>query len=128
MKYEETSRRIREAMNEKHITAAELSRQSGVGKASLSQYINGSHCPHNDSAYKLSQILNVDPIWLMGFDVPKHQIKEKAPDNYLLTKGSETAQAITIELSKLDERKAVLVLAYLKALNGGDDDANSKKD
>lgn len=128
MKYEETAKRIREAMNDKRITAAELSRRSGVGKASLSQYINGSHCPNNDSAYKLSQILNVDPIWLMGFDVSKHQIKEKAPDGYFLNKGTETAQAITEELSKLDERKAVLVLAYLKALNGGDDDANSQKD
>ena len=65
-----TSQRLREALSNKNMTAQELSNASGVGKASISQYVNGSHAPGNIAAYKMSSILNVRPEWLMGFDVP----------------------------------------------------------
>ncbi|MFR6462050.1 MAG: helix-turn-helix domain-containing protein [Anaerostipes hadrus] len=46
-----------------------------VSKASISQYLNGSHAPSNISSGKMAKILNVNPVWLMGFDVP---MQEKA--------------------------------------------------
>lgn len=72
MKYEIVASRIKEAMNDMHMSAAELSRRSGIGKAAISHYVNGSHCPHNDNAVALAKVLYVDPTWLMGFDVEKH--------------------------------------------------------
>lgn len=73
MKYEIVSKRLKEAMNDMNISAAELSKKSGVGKSAISHYYNGSHCPHNDNAFLLAEVLNVEPTWLMGFDVPKEK-------------------------------------------------------
>ena len=71
MKHPETARRLREAMAEKGMIAQELSDKSGVKKASISQYINGSHKPSNQSSGAMGIILDVSPLWLMGFDVEK---------------------------------------------------------
>ena len=71
MKYPETAKRLRDAMSEKGIIAQELADRSGVKKASISQYINGSHKPSNQSSGAMASVLNVNPLWLMGFDVEK---------------------------------------------------------
>lgn len=70
MTYPETAKRIRFAIQRAGISQQELSDQSGVGKSSVSHYVNGTHEPTNKAAYKLSLVLNVNPVWLMGFDVP----------------------------------------------------------
>lgn len=70
MKHETTAKRLQIAMTNINISAQELSNKSGVAKASISQYVNGSHKPSNISSGKLASILDVNPLWLMGFDVP----------------------------------------------------------
>lgn len=70
MKHENTAKRLRLALQNNGITAQELCDLSGVSKASISQYVNGSHKPSNISAQKMGMCLGVSPLWLMGFDVP----------------------------------------------------------
>lgn len=77
MKHELTAKRLQVAMNCMNITAQELSNKSGVAKASISQYINGSHKPSNTSSDKMASILKVNSLWLMGFDVPMHKTSNK---------------------------------------------------
>lgn len=72
MKYQITAARLREALNDNHMKPQELADASGVNKSSISQYINGSHAPSNTSSGKLAKILNVNPLWLMGFESPKY--------------------------------------------------------
>lgn len=72
MKSPETARRINEAMNDSNITAKEISDRTGVSQASLSQYINGIHAPGNISAQKIADVLGVNPLWLMGFEIDKN--------------------------------------------------------
>jgi len=74
MKYKLTADRLNEALNEKNMTAQELSKKSGVNKASISQYRNGSHKPSNTSAGPMGEVLGVNPLWLMGFDVDKYDM------------------------------------------------------
>lgn len=71
MKYPVTAQRLREALNNKNMKAQELADKTGINKASISQYINGSHAPSNISAGKMAPYLHVSPLWLMGFDVDK---------------------------------------------------------
>ena len=47
------------------LTASELSRLSGVGKADISNYINGKYLPKQDKLLLLAKALDVDPGWLM---------------------------------------------------------------
>lgn len=70
MKYKETAKRIRLALDRKNMKAADLARMSNVTKGSVSQYMNGTHAPSNTNAVKMAHVLEVSPVWLMGFDVP----------------------------------------------------------
>ena len=70
MKNEETAKRLKQAMDNKNLTAKQLSDKSGVSEPSISQYIHGTFAPRNKTAAKLAKVLQVNPMWLMGFDVP----------------------------------------------------------
>lgn len=70
MKYEEISNRMNTALDNAHITASELSIRADIKEASISQYVNGVHKPSNINAGKMAEVLKVNPLWLMGFDVP----------------------------------------------------------
>lgn len=62
--------RLRQALDARHTTAAELSRATGISRGSLSQYINDKFEPKHDRIRVLADALRVSPLWLMGIDVP----------------------------------------------------------
>lgn len=68
MKNSITAKRLQLALDNCKMNQQQLADKSGVNKASISQYINGSHAPSNISAGKIGKVLNVNPLWLMGFD------------------------------------------------------------
>lgn len=70
MKNPITAQRLALALSNANMIPQELSNASGVNKASISQYLSGSHSPSNISSGKMAKVLNVNPVWLMGFDVP----------------------------------------------------------
>ena len=69
MKYEKTAKRLIKALSDKNMRAQELANKTGISKSSISQYVNGSHAPSNISAGKMAAVLEVSPLWLMGFDL-----------------------------------------------------------
>lgn len=82
MKNELTAKRMQLALSNANMKPQELADRSGIGKASISQYVNGSHAPGNVSAEKIGKLLNINPLWLMGFDVPMERTastKESSP-------------------------------------------------
>ena len=80
MKNQETAMRIREAILKSGLTQQEVADKAGIGKSSISQYINGTHVPGNKKAGQLAEVLHCDPMWLMGIDVPEET--EKQPMGY----------------------------------------------
>lgn len=100
MKHQETAYRLKTALDRLNMRAQELSDRSGVAKASISQYINGTHKPSNVSAGKMAAVLDVDPLWLMGFDVPMtstsstHESPTQDQGWYLDPEVAEKAQEI----------------------------------
>jgi transcriptional regulator with XRE-family HTH domain len=78
-------------MNKINISAQELADKSGVSKASISQYVNGSHKPSNISAPKLAKVLMVNAMWLMGFDIDD---ENKQPSYYMDPETAKKAQEI----------------------------------
>lgn len=61
--------RLNEALDMRNITAAELSRLSGVNEGAISQYRKGSYKANQQSLEKIAKALNVSIPWLMGADV-----------------------------------------------------------
>lgn len=78
MKNEKTAKRLAIALSSANMKPQELSDRSGVSKSSISQYINGSHSPSNISSGKIAKILDVNPLWLMGFDVEMKNFKTES--------------------------------------------------
>ena len=72
-----TSARLKEVIDNKKISQAELARQTGIDKSSISLYISGKYAPKGDKLYRLATALNVSAAWLSGFDVPQ------MPDNII---------------------------------------------
>lgn len=62
--------RLKSAMDNKNMVAADLSRSSGVGKDEISRYLKGEYAPKQNKCYLLAKALNVDPGWLMTGEEP----------------------------------------------------------
>jgi len=65
--------RLREVLEESNMTQAEAARRAHIGKDRINRYLKGACKPGNIPLYNLSQVFNVNPLWLMGFDVPKRE-------------------------------------------------------
>jgi transcriptional regulator with XRE-family HTH domain len=101
MKNELTAKRLQIALSNKNMKPQELANKSGVSKASISQYINGSHAPSNLSSGKLAKVLNVSPLWLMGFDVPMHDLIKENNNSCNLNNNSHIGINIRKQREKL---------------------------
>ena len=73
-----SSARLKEAMLIANKTQADLVRETGLSKSTLSRYLSGNFEPKQNAVAKLASSLNVSEMWLWGYDVPKESKKEAA--------------------------------------------------
>ncbi len=64
------SSRFKQALEIRHLTAADFSRLSGTSEATISQYKKGLYVPKQKRLEQFSNLLKVSIPWLMGADVP----------------------------------------------------------
>ena len=62
--------RLRIAMDYKNIKPADLSKMTGIGKSSISQWLSGKYSAKQDKIFLVANALNINPSWLIGADVP----------------------------------------------------------
>ena len=75
------SQRLRIAVEKSGKTQAEIVRETGINKASLSRYLKGAYAPKSTALYKLALALDVSDMWLEGYDVPmERSMKQKEID------------------------------------------------
>lgn len=65
-----THERLKEAFSNSALRQADLVKKTGIDKSSISLYLSGKVTPKGDKLYQLALALDVDPVWLSGFDVP----------------------------------------------------------
>lgn len=63
--------RLREALELRNMSAAELSRRSEVPQHMISKYLRGMTEAKSGNLYKLAAVLEVSEPWLMGLDVSR---------------------------------------------------------
>ncbi len=108
MKNKITAKRLQLALSNANINQQELAERSGVSKASISQYMNGSHAPSNISSGKIGKVLNVEPMWLMGFDVEmRKQLSSKSAENDMI---------LLKKFSMLNERDKKIVMSIIDSM------------
>ena len=64
------ARRLREGLDVRGMTQAELAKRSGISKSSISRYIKGDWEGKQSAVYELAKALGVTEALLMGYDVP----------------------------------------------------------
>ena len=107
----ESARRLAQALSDAGMRAQDLVERSGVSKASISQYLSGTHTPSNISAGKMGAALGVNPLWLMGFDVEKKRKDEG------LTEGEREILEFYRNLNDMGKE---MVLEFIRMVNEQD--------
>ncbi len=100
--------RLELALSYKKMTAAELSRLSGINEGAISQYRKGAYKATQENLEKLSSTLGVSVAWLMGADGP--MTKEKSSPEL-----SEEEKGLLELFRDLPEDKQKVALEMLKA-------------
>ena len=100
-----TAERIKEAMTIRQKKQVDLSNGTGIDKGSISSYISGRYEPKNEAVFKIASYLNVDEMWLWGYDIQMERPKETliAED-----KASDDQAAFDIAIAKDEELREML--------------------
>ena len=83
-----TPQRLREALSIAKMKQIELARITGIERGTISNYVTGKYEPKSDAINKMAIALDVNEMWLWGYDVPMERGKN-APDTIKLTEGEE---------------------------------------
>ena len=65
----ETHERLREAMQTVNKKQADIARETGLDKSSISNYLSGKYEPKSKAIGLLARALDVSEMWLWGYDV-----------------------------------------------------------
>ena len=105
--------RLKEAMDNAGKTQADLARETGISRATLSRYLSGQFEPKQIAVNKLAVALNGSDMWLWGCDVPMVK-KETAPKDGL----SEAKQQLLDLAENCSEEEAERLLQVMELILG----------
>lgn len=69
--------RLKYAIKIKDVRPVDISKVTGISKTNLSCYMSGKYEAKQDGVEILAKVLDVNPVWLMGYDVPMDRNYEK---------------------------------------------------
>ncbi|HFE1851368.1 TPA: LexA family transcriptional regulator [Staphylococcus aureus] len=100
--------RLKQIMSERKISQSELSRRTGIGRNSISDYLNGKYEAKQDKVFELAKALNVNEAWLMGFDISKNRKIENNDITSIYNKLTPPRQSNVLNYanSQLDEQNS----------------------
>lgn len=114
-----TSERLKEAMSLRKMKQVDIMRSTGLDRGSVSHYVSGNYEPKNEAIFKMAKALDVNEMWLWGYDVPmertaeQKRIQEDAEFHARILKDQELLDALKVYY-KLPEvqQKIVIDLIY----------------
>ena len=86
---EHCSKRIAKALSIRNMKQSELCEKTKIPKSAISQYLSGAFEPKQDRLHIIANALDVDPVWLMGYDVPMERQEKNSPNEPTLTEGEQ---------------------------------------
>lgn len=69
-KKETFANRLKFILNYRKLSQAELAKKLNIDRSSVTKYINGENHTTNSRLHDIALLLNVNPAWLLGYDVP----------------------------------------------------------
>lgn len=102
------SDRLKEIMKIRNLRQSDLVEKTGIGKSSISTYLSGEYQPKQDKIIKLSNVLNVNPSWLMGYDVPMVDNNLNNTPNLTQKDEKDIAKKMNLILEQIDTQDALM--------------------
>lgn len=84
--------RLKEALSRRGMTQEELARLCGISQSSVSYYLLGDRFPRLPVLYKMSKVLDVNPLWILGHDTQTES--ETILEKYFALDGFDQAKVI----------------------------------
>ena len=75
--------RLRQALDIRGMKAVELCERTGIPQGAVSYYLAGKSKPKADRIYIISQALDINEAWLLGYDVPMARTTESKKNDQL---------------------------------------------
>lgn len=97
--------RLQKALDVLNMKQTELAEKLGIHRATINNYIKNKYEPNRERLETISKILNVNPAWLMGYDVEMREKTIEPPIDFShLTKEEleEVAEENHIPYTKID--------------------------
>lgn len=115
------AKRFNDILYEKRVTAADISRQTGISEASMSKYRKGTHVPQGQNLQAIATALNVSVDYLLGTEIPENfatkQINVSA--TYSIPDFSKYELNIIEKLPELTPDAKQLISETIDALSDG---------
>ena len=113
--------RIREALTDAGKKQADLVRETGLDKGSISSYLSGKYLPKDKAIAAMARCLNVSEMWLWGYDVPKERTTEQKKNDTLVDVVSKLRKdpeffSVVADLAELSADEYASVKAIISAL------------
>lgn len=77
MELEKFSNRLSEIMQKYDLLQSDIAKILGVSEPMVTKYMKGKNIPSPDKIFILSEKFNLNPSWLMGYDVPMYNLPEE---------------------------------------------------
>lgn len=115
------ARRLDDLLHEKRMTAADLSRQTGITEASMSKYRQGKYIPQGQNLKSIAEALGVSTDYLLGDDpMPPKETAKPVPVTGTVIDYELNIISRLPELS--DEAKQLLSVTVDALANGNQND------
>ena len=117
-----TKDRLKQAMDAANKKQADLVRDTGLNRGTISRYLSGEVEPRQDATYKLAAALGVNEMWLWGYDVPMARTQSAIKNDQLaelvvkMRRDPAFFEAVA-ELAELDVESFNLVKGTISALH-----------
>ena len=107
---ESTATRLKKAMDAAGTKQADLVRETGLDRGSISSYLSGKYEPKQKAIFKLAKALDVSENWLMGYDVPMERSPESKKNDQLAKlivrlRTDENFYNMVVALDSVSEKK-----------------------
>lgn len=93
------------------MTLSDVEKATGIPAQTINRYELGQRAPKLDIAVQIADALNVNPLWLQGYDVPMNT--EKAPAS--IEEDERMREFISL-FSRLTEEQQKMIVAQIKGI------------
>lgn len=117
--------RLREAIIAKNMSQSELSRLTGIGRNSISDYLKGKYEAKQDKIYIIAKVLNVSEAWLLGYDVSSERPTDE--ERHLNQNEQIIAAHIKDDVTDEEMKEIVNFIEYIKSKRNTNSNSDKKR-